>query len=106
MLTSLQIHELATIEAKKATNDYIQKFGETFYCGFAWVHIVNGKCKFINDLKKEGDILSKNYKKSFDVWNPSKHCTQSMAVKEAGAMAYAKVLLENGIDCYMESRAD
>ena len=106
MLTSIQIHNLATESAVKATNDYINQYGETFYCGFAWVHIVNGRCKFVNDLKKESNILSKNWKKSYDVWNPSKHCTQSMDAKEVGASAYAKVLMDNGIDCYMASRAD
>lgn len=107
MLTSIEIHNLALIEAKKASDKYIAEYGEPFYCGFAWVHIPNGKCKFINDMKKLKDSgYTKHWKKGYEIWNPCKNGTQSMDVKLAGAYAYAKVLTENGIECNAQSRAD
>jgi hypothetical protein len=99
------IHTQALESARQAAQDYIEKHGEPYYCGFAWVKIrVKGSTKMGKALKTMGFDLAWNG--GLDLWNPSGHGTQSMDVKEAGAYAYAKVMQEHGIACYAQSRAD
>ena len=101
----LAIHTEALESARQSAQDYIEKHGEPYYCGFAWVKIeAKGSTKMGKALKTMGFDLAWNG--GLDLWNPSGHGTQSMDVKEAGAYAYAKVMQEHGIACYAHSRAD
>jgi hypothetical protein len=101
----LAIHTQALESARQASQDYIEKHGEPYYCGFAWVKIrVKGSTKMGKALKTIGFKLA--WDGGLDLWNPSGHNTQSMDVKEAGAYAYAEVMRGHGIDCYARSRPD
>ena len=91
--------------ARKAEADFRAKYGEPWYCGFAWVNITPGNCQMANYLKKNGHAR-KSYDRGVDVWNPGGSCTQSMDIKEAGAGAFAEVLRKHGIKAYARSRAD
>jgi hypothetical protein len=108
-LTQEQVTEIvaeAQAAARQAALDYIQKHGEDWYCGFAWVNIweVKGNTKLGKMLKAAG--VKQDYTKAFQIWNPSGHNTQSMSVKEAGAYAAAEVLKRHGFTAYAGSRAD
>ena len=72
-------------------------------CGFAWINIRPGNCKFANWLKKER-LARGSYRGGVDVWVGE--FGQSMARKEAYAGAFSKVLREEGIDAYADSRMD
>lgn len=72
-------------------------------CGFAWVHIPNGRHPFVNECRNR-KIGHKNYHKGWDVW--VRDFGQSMARKEAYARAFAGVLKEAGIEAYADSRMD
>jgi len=81
------------------------------YCGFAWITIFDARKGMARWLKKN-NIGSKNYKSGWDVFAhpiPNKDDTwdvQSIEPKEAYARAFEKILLDNGIQCQMESRYD
>jgi hypothetical protein len=92
--------------AAQAAQDHITQHGEDWYCGFAWVTVYEkGSTKLGRALIKAG--FSKAYGGGLQMWNPSGHGTQSMSVKEAGAFAAAKVLIERlGVCAYHGSRAD
>ena len=76
-------------------------------CGFAWIWIPKARGKFVNWLKAEGKG-SKNYRVGYDIWYSElvSSNSQSMERREAAMEAAVKVLRENGIDCYAESRMD
>ncbi len=99
------IHEEATKAAIEAETAYKVIYGEPFYCGFAWVSIygIRANSKIGKEISK---FCKKDYTGAFCVWNPGKTATQSMAVKEQGAYAYAKVWKAHGFKAYSASRAD
>ena len=85
--------------------DYEKK---TYYvpqgvCGFAWVHLSEGRSSFARWAKKNLGA-HKAYYGGVDIW--TRGYGQSMELKEAYASAYAEVLREAGIDAYMGSRMD
>ena len=92
--------------AHTAATNYINTYGEDWYCGFAWTSIygVKGNTKLGRALKQAG--IEQAWDKSFQIWNPSGLGTQSMSVKEAGAQACADVFRKYGFTAYMGSRAD
>jgi hypothetical protein len=110
-LTKEQVIEAVT-EAKQAAYtaamDYIATQGENYFCGFAWVKVFEkGNTKMGRWLKEAGLKKSKSWGPGLDIWNPSGLPTQSMDVKEAGAVAAAKVLRDRlGVKAYAMSRAD
>jgi hypothetical protein len=99
------IHLEATMAAKAAEQSFIAKHGEPGYCGFAWVNVpVKASTKLGRALKEVG--FRKSYYGGLDLWNPGGSFTQSMDIKEHGAVAYARTLVQYGIDAHMSSRAD
>ena len=85
--------------------DYSKKtyFVEGGVCGFAGVVIKPARGKFVSYLKSIG-IGNKHYYGGYYV---SVHeFGQSLTRKEAYADAYAKVLSEAGMSCYVDSRMD
>jgi hypothetical protein len=46
------------------------------------------------------------YGGGLSIWNPSGSGTQSITAKEDGAIAYAEVLRQHGIEAYAASRLD
>lgn len=102
----LDIVEEAFSAAQKAESEYIEQYGEDWYCGFAWVVVQPGNSRIARVLKEKYGAR-KNYNgPGVVVWNPGRSPTQSMSVKEAGAAAFAKTLVEAGYNAYASSRAD
>jgi len=85
--------------------DYSKKtyFVEGGACGFAGVVIKPARGKFVSYLKSIG-IGNKHYYGGYYV--SVREFGQSLARKEAYAEAYAKVLSEVGMRCYVDSRMD
>ena len=85
--------------------DYSKKtyFVEGGACGFAGVVIKPARGKFVSYLKSIG-IGKKHYYGGYYV--SVREFGQSLARKEAYAEAYAKVLSEEGMRCYVDSRMD
>ena len=85
--------------------DYSKKtyFVEGGVCGFAGVVIKPARGKFVSYLKK----LGMGYKHHYGGWYVSvREFGQSLTRKEAYAEAFAKVLGEAGMRCYVDSRMD
>ena len=78
-------------------------FVEGGACGFAGVVIKPARGKFVSYLKSIG-IGNKHYYGGYYV--SVREFGQSLARKEAYAEAYAKVLSEEGMSCYVDSRMD
>lgn len=72
-------------------------------CGFAWITVRPGNCSFANWLKKN-HLARPAYRGGVDIW--VYQFNQSMQRKEAYADAFAKVLVEAGINAYAGSRMD
>jgi len=85
--------------------DYSKKtyFVEGGVCGFAGVVIKPARGKFVSYLKSIG-IGNKHYYGGYYV--SVREFGQSLTRKEAYASAYAKVLSEVGMSCYVDSRMD
>ena len=72
-------------------------------CGFAGVVIKPARGKFVSYLKSIG----KGNKHYYGGWYVSvREFNQSLTRKEAYAAAFAKVLGEEGMSCYVDSRMD
>lgn len=72
-------------------------------CGFAWVTVRPGNCKFARWLVRNG-LARKAYGGGVSIW--IHQYNQSMGKKEAYAHAFAKVIAAEGIECYAGSRMD
>lgn len=72
-------------------------------CGFAWVHVPDGKSRFARWLVKTGKA-HKSYRGGVDIWVSTPD--QSMQRKEAYARAYAAELKAAGLEGYAQSRMD
>ena len=85
--------------------DYSKKtyFVEGGVCGFAGVVIKPARGKFVSYLKSIG-MGHKHYYGGYYV--SVRAFGQSMTRKEAFAEAFAKVLGESGISCYVDSQMD
>ena len=97
----------ASQAAKAAALAMHAKIGERDCCGFAWVSVYD-----VRSTSKLGKLLAKHgfgkaYNGGLQLWDPSRHPTQSISVLEAGAYAYAEVLVnELGLKAYGGSRLD
>ena len=99
------IHNTATEAAQKATAAFLTKHGDCGACGFAWVVVkAKGSTKLGRALKTVG--FRPEYGGGLSMWNPSGSGTQSIDAKEHGAVAYARVLAQYGIEAYAASRLD
>jgi len=113
-LSQEKLNELVETARKEAVaaQDKILQHGEGAYCGFAWVTIHPEHKGNTRLGKAERRVLeSMGFKKdwtgkSYQLWNPTGYGGQSMDVKEAGAIAYAKVLRFAGFNAHMGSRPD
>lgn len=80
-------------------------------CGFAWVNIykydgkdIKGNTKIGRALKAAG--VEQDYRRKFQIWNPSGYPVQNIDTLEAGARAAAEVFKRYGFEAYMGSRLD
>ena len=102
-----QIVKEAFTAAKTAEADYLAQHGEPGYCGFSWVEVYVDR----TNSKEAKALIAAGFKKDYKpkcltVWNPGGSYTQSMDIKEAGAVAFAEVLQKAGLKAYACSRAD
>lgn len=107
MSTTQAIYQEAVAAAKKAEAEFLAKHGEMAYCGFAWVEVYVDR----TNSKPAKELLAAGFRKDYkpkclSVWNPGGSSTQSMDVKEAGAVAFAAVMTKYGFRAYACSRAD
>ena len=72
-------------------------------CGFASVIVKPANCKFAKYLKEQG-LGRKHYYGGLSM--SVRDFNQSLQKKEAYAYAFAKVLEQNGVNAYVESRMD
>lgn len=98
-------------EAKKAANEYLEKYGDRDCCGFAWVAIteyngkkIRGNSKIAKKLEELG--INQDYTRAFIMWNPSQLGVQSLNVLEAGAREANKVFRKYGFTSSINSRMD
>jgi hypothetical protein len=75
-------------------------------CGFAWVNIKPGNCRFANWLKKKNLARKDSYYGGVTVW--VSEYNQSLQKKEIYAGAFAQVVYDSGEvkSAYMSSRMD
>lgn len=74
-------------------------------CGFAWVTVKPAHCKTAKKIVEMG-WGRKSYEGGVMVWNPSRHITQNIDIKYAGAIAFAEVLNSYGIKAVADCRMD
>ena len=99
------IHNTAAAAAQKAAAEFLAKHGDRDACGFAWVVVrEKGSTKLGRALKSVG--FKPSYGGGLQLWDPSNSYTQSITAKEDGAIAYANVLKQYGIDAHAASRLD
>lgn len=72
-------------------------------CGFAWVHLMDGRQPFAKFAREQLHAHS-GHPRGVDIW--VRDFGQSMQRKEAYAAAYARVLKGHGIEAYADSRMD
>jgi len=107
-MQTIQALVASGVEAAKAAEQaFREKYGEPFYCGFAWVEV---KVERTNS-KQAKELLAAGFRKDWQpktlsMWNPGGSGTQSMDIKSAGAAAMAAVLRAGGVVAYAASRAD
>lgn len=94
--------------AKNFFGNDIDYSKQTYYvedgvCGFAWVTVKPANSKFAKFLKASG-LGRKGVYGGMSMW--IRDYNQSLQKKEAYAHAFARVLNENGINAYSESRMD
>ena len=116
MATVIQnYHEKSVGAASIAAHLAEEKWGDRFgMCGFAWV-TAHPKFKGNTKLGKEERAILESIGfdkdwtgKTYQILNPSKHPTQNIDVKEAGAEAYVSKMdeLGSGIKLTTGSRLD
>lgn len=86
-------------DSSKILNEYYIADG---VCGFAWVIIKPSNCKFAKFLVSNNLARKVTSGISYSI----RDFNQSMQKKEAYAYAFAKVLQNEGIKAYAESRID
>jgi hypothetical protein len=101
----MAVYLKALAAAEQAEHEYREQHGEGFMCGFAWIHIPNGRDPFVYFLKKN-NLGSKHWHKGYYLWNPSKCGSQSIDLLEHCCRVFAQVLKDNGIECRSQSRLD
>lgn len=92
--------------AKTAAADMHARVGERDACGFSWVTVYD-----VRSNSKVGKLLANHgfrraYGGGLQLWDPSKHPTQSVSVLAAGASAMAEELKAVGLTAYAGSRLD
>ena len=102
----------ARLEAEKAVDAYVEKYGEPMYCGFANVSIHPARGRFVSFMKKAG-VGDNGYRGGYRISyydimpkdHPYSH-TQSMSIREEACEAFRDELRKYGLTVYAESRAD
>jgi len=94
-------HKNMLDDSSKVVKQYVVEGGP---CGFAWINIRPGNCKFANWLKKNKLASADSYYGGVSIW--VHEFGQSMALKEAYAQAFSRFIEGYGIKSYSMSRMD
>ena len=105
------LYDLAHTEAKKSSENHIATpmFIEGYppilegVCGFAWIVVKDARKGFAKWLK-DNHIGSKYYRGGWEIFADC--CDQSYEKAKRYAETFEKVLKQNGVECYFESRLD
>lgn len=101
------IYAEAKQAAVKAEQAHLAQYGESAYCGFAWVDVFVDRTNSKEaKLLKEVGFKPSWQPKTLNLWSCGDYHGQSMSVKEEGAQAFAAVLQKYGFRAYAGSRAD
>lgn len=107
------VAEARQAAAEAATKFFNERLGgvDQYACGFAWVEIFRYGNEKIRGNSKLGKMLTaagvkQDYKRTFQIWNPSGLGCQNVDTKEVGANAAAKVFVKYGFSAYGASRLD
>jgi hypothetical protein len=101
--------------AKAASDELFRRYGSTDQigaCGFAWTTVYPEHKGNTRAGKAERKLLeSMGFRKdwtgkAYEIWNPSQYPGQNVDIKEAGAVAAARVLKAHGFKAYAGSRLD
>jgi len=92
--------------ALKAANAHMELVKTEYPCGFAWVNIKPARGPWVAYMKRAGIGRRDEFYGGWTIWNPSKHTTQNMDAKEAGAEAFAASLKKYGLNCNVRTRMD
>jgi hypothetical protein len=92
--------------ARAAAAAKYRQVGERDACGFGWVTVydVRSNSKIGKMLAEHG--FRKAYGGGLQLWDPAKYPTQSVSVKESGAIAMATELESVGLTAFAGSRLD
>lgn len=119
-MTPENLFKAAQDAARKAVQAEIARKPEdpmAFDCGFAWVIVKPATGPFVNWCKRQIDTLGERSRESFQYgskayaggwqfWQPGEFNGQSIRIHKVGADAFAKVLVDNGLQAYADSRLD
>lgn len=100
--------DMAMDKAAEAAQAYLDDHPDQWYpCGFAWVNIKPARGPLVKELKARG-LCSPGTYGGIMVYNPSRHHTQCMDAKEAGARAFVDFMkpLYPGYKIFVETRVD
>ena len=101
------IRNEAEVAANLAQAEFLKKYGDGAYCGFAWVEVFVDRTNSAEaKLLKSIGFKASWKRKCLNLWKAGSYHGQCMATLEAGAQAYAEVLKKHGFRAYMGSRAD
>lgn len=106
------IHTEAVAAAKEAVEEKValwtERYGsaEAGACGFAWVNVYDVKLSTKVGKEFEAVGFRKSYHKGIELYNPAGYPGQNIDIKEAGAVAYAKVFEKYGFKACAGSRLD
>lgn len=116
--------EAILTEAREAAETAIRNADDSHGCGpcgFAWVSVKPARGKFVNFCRSSRDAMSvigehraarnygdNGYPTGWDFWMPGRDATRHQGIHlfEAGASAFASVLMRHGIKCQVGSRLD
>lgn len=103
---NIVLHQASQAAVEASTKSYAE-IGERDACGFAWVRVY--KVRINSKVGKA--LVAVGFRKAWngglELWNPGQHGTQSVSVKEAGAIVYATYLKgQLGLDASAGSRLD
>ena len=105
------MYQEAREAAMEAATRFVEKHGETMYCGFASATIYPARGRLVKWLRDNG-IGDNGYRggwriSSYDIMKGHSHCsTQSLDIRETACDAFCKVLRKYGMEAYAEGRAD
>lgn len=104
------LFDQARTQANEAAQRALAEIGgrDQYPCGFAWVVIRPARGPFVEWLKRQGKG-HKHHAGGWCLWYSELHDLggmQCVSIHEPAARAFAKVLTENGLSAYADSRFD